>query len=141
MRRLAGWVLSVEFRHRSWWSDPGRTASTPAWLRELGAVHTIVDGPQGTANSVPAIWETTHPDYALLRLHGRNIETYNAVHPSAADRFDYAYATSELEELAARYAPIARSVKNAHAVFNNCMEDKAQLNATELWGLIEAHGL
>lgn len=136
VRRLSGHVLSVEFRHRSWWADADRTTRTLAWLRDLGVVHTIVDGPQGAANSVPAVWETTHPEYALLRLHGRNIEAYNALHVAAADRFDYAYTTAELGELAARYAPIAKSVKYAHAVFNNCMEDKAQLNAKEFLALL-----
>jgi len=100
-------------------------------LRRLGLVHTSVDGPQGTRNSVPAVWEATHPDHALLRLHGRTTEAYMALVKSAAERFDYAYSSEELQLFCERFRPIARSVKYAHAVFNNCMEDKAQANARE----------
>src|SRR5215469_3565994 len=104
IERCIGWMpdctLSIEFRHRSWWESPQRVAGTLAFLREHGLVHTIVDGPQGADNSVPAVWEITHPDYLLLRLHGRNVETYNAPAQTAAERFDYDYPDRELGELA-----------------------------------------
>lgn len=82
-------------------------------------------------NSVPAVWETTYPEHALLRLHGRNTEAYMAPAKSAAERFDYVYSSEDLHLSSERFRPIARSVKYAHAVFNNCMEDKAQINARE----------
>ena len=94
-------------------------------------MHTIVDGPQGSPHSVPAIWETTHPDHALLRLHGRNALAYGQPARTAAERFDYAYTSDELQALAKQFDCVARSVKYAPALFNNCMEDKAQLNARE----------
>ena len=106
-------------------------AETLAMLRSLGLVHTIVDGPQGSLHSVPAIWETTHSDHALLRLHGRNEVAYGKPAKTAAERFDYAYTSAELQDLAKRFSPIARSVRHPHAAFNNCMEDKSQLNAKE----------
>ena len=67
---------------------PGSTARRSSarrlrFLRELGVAHTVVDGPQGFANSVPALWEATHPRYALVRLHGRNRGTWNV---KGADR-------------------------------------------------------
>ena len=37
----------------------------------------MVNGPQGLENSVPAVWEATHPELAILRLHGRNQEVWN----------------------------------------------------------------
>lgn len=131
LQHLPGHTLSIEFRHPSWWENSAATADTLAMLRSLGLVHTIVDGPQGTPHSVPAIWETTHPDHALLRLHGRNALAYGQLAKSAAERFDYAYTSDELQALAKQFDRIARSVKYAHALFNNCMEDKAQLNAKE----------
>lgn len=129
LEHLPGHTLSIEFRNPSWWESEETTAETLAMLRRLGLVHTIVDGPQGSANSVPAIWESTHPEHALLRLHGRNALAYGKPAKTAAERFDYAYDSEELQALAQRIAPVARSVKYAHAVFNNCMEDKSQLNA------------
>lgn len=136
LEHLPGHTLSIEFRNPSWWENAETTAETLAMLRKLGMVHTIVDGPQGSPHSVPAIWETTHPDHALLRLHGRNVQAYGMPAKTAAERFDYAYTADELQALAQRFSPIARSVKYAHAVFNNCMEDKSQLNAKEFRALL-----
>jgi uncharacterized protein YecE (DUF72 family) len=76
LEHLPKHTLSIEFRHPSWWANDAVTAETLSMLRSLGLVHTIVDGPQGSPNSVPAIWKTTHPDYVLLRRHGRNEVAY-----------------------------------------------------------------
>ncbi|RUR71919.1 DUF72 domain-containing protein [Variovorax guangxiensis] len=95
----------------------------------MGAVHTVVDGPQGADNSVPAVWEATHPEYALLRLSGRNAQAYNAAVPTAADRFSYEYSDGELCSLAAEMVRLAFKVGSAHAIFNNCDEDKGIRNA------------
>lgn len=133
---LPGHTLSVEFRHPSWWENDAATADTLAMLKSLSLVHTIVDGPQGSPHSVPAVWETTHPDHALLRLHGRNTVAYGQPAKTAAERFDYAYTSAELHALARRYSPIAQSVRHPYAVFNNCMENKSQLNAREFSQLL-----
>ena len=62
--RLPGYALSAEFRHRTWFNDVHREY-TLRFERELGLVHTVVDEPQGFANSVAAHWEVTQPDLAL----------------------------------------------------------------------------
>lgn len=132
VERMAGHTLSVEFRHRSWFDDNHRDA-TLALQRELGVVHTVVDAPQGFANSVPAVWEATHPRHALVRLHGRNAATWNVKGATAAsDRFNYDYSDEELADIAAsigtRFAPVLQT----HVVFNNNMEDQGQRNARTL---------
>jgi uncharacterized protein YecE (DUF72 family) len=132
VERLAGHLLSVEFRHESWF-EGCHADSTLAFERELGVVHTVVDGPQGFSNSVPAIWATTHADYALLRLHGRNAETWNVRGATAAsDRFNYDYGDAELDELATRIDRLAIEAIFTHVVFNNNMEDQGQRNARSL---------
>jgi uncharacterized protein YecE (DUF72 family) len=137
VERMAGQRVSIEFRHASWLDTADHRESTLALLRELGAVHTVVDGPQGFANSVPMLAEATHPDYALVRLHGRNVDTYNIKGASsAAERFDYDYSDAELRELAAEIVRIAYKVRNTHVVFNNCDEDKGQRNGIALMKLI-----
>ena len=133
VERMAGHTLSVEFRHQSWFSDARAVASTLAFERELGVVHTIVDGPQGFANSVPALWELTHPAIALLRLHGRNAETWNlAGTRDSSERFNYDYPGTELRELAHQVERIASRATTTHVVFNNNMEDQGQRNAASL---------
>ena len=134
--QMAGQVVSIEFRHATWLDTAGHRESTLALLRELGAVHTVVDGPQGFANSVPMLAEATHPDYALVRLHGRNVDTYNIKGASsAAERFDYDYSDAELRELAAEIVRMAYKVRNTHVVFNNCDEDKGQRNGISIMKL------
>lgn len=131
VERLAGYTPSIEFRHRSWFEGAQRER-TLELLRALGAVHTIVDAPQGPDNSVPAVWSLTHPRYALLRLHGRNAATWNARGAAASSsRFDYSYTEAELAELAAAIRRLQQH-RETHVVFNTNMEDKGQRSALGL---------
>ena len=129
-RRLPEHLLSVEFRHRSWFDSSEATAATLAFERELGVVHTVVDAPQGFENSVPAVWACTHPELTLLRLHGRNAATWNANGAASSGRFQYEYSEAELAELARRFQDLARQSAQAHAVFNTNFEDQGMRNAT-----------
>lgn len=136
VERMGGHTLSVEFRHRSWF-EPEHEAGTLAFERDLGVVHTVVDAPQGFSNSVPAVWEATHPAFALVRLHGRNAGTWNVKSASAAsDRFNYDYSETELAEIAEKIARLALRAASTHVVFNNNMEDQGQRNAALLMRLL-----
>jgi uncharacterized protein YecE (DUF72 family) len=136
IERMSGHVTSVEFRHESWFSGHSRER-TLAMLLELGAVHTVVDGPQGFANSVPFVAAITRPDHVLVRLHGRNARTYAAEGlTAAAERFDYLYDEAELAALADEIAPLARQATFTHVVFNNCHQDQGQRNARQLTQLL-----
>jgi uncharacterized protein YecE (DUF72 family) len=133
VERMAGHTVGVEFRHGSWFADAAATASTLAFERELGVVHTVVDGPQGFANSVPAVWEATHPGFALLRLHGRNADTWNVRGArDSSERFNYDYSDAELRETAGHVQRLAALAPTTHVVFNNNMEDQGQRNAASL---------
>ena len=139
VERMAGHDLSVEFRHRSWFVG-AETEATLAFLREMGVAHTVVDGPQGFSNSVPAVWEATHPRYVLLRLHGRNTRTWNTKGATtASDRFNYDYSESELADLVPRLERLALTALQTHVIFNNNMEDQGQRNARTMVGLVAAH--
>jgi len=138
VEQMAGQVVSIEFRHSSWFDTEAHREDTLALLRDLRAVHTVVDGPQGFANSVPMLAEPTHPDYALVRLHGRNVDTYNVKGAaSAAERFDYDYSDDELRDLAAQIVRIAYRVRNTHVVFNNCDQDKGQRNGMSIMKILQ----
>ena len=135
-RRLPDATISVEFRHQSWFSE--RNAErTLAFLRELQLVHTVLDAPQGFVNSVPGMWSITNPALALVRLHGRNAQTWNAKGlASASDRFNYDYTEGELQGLAAPIARLAGAARETHVIFNNNMEDQGQRNAQKLRELL-----
>jgi len=127
---MAGYTMAVEFRHESWFADAERAARTLAFERERGLVNVIVDEPQGAANSIPAVWEVTNDDLALLRLHGRNHATWNIQGATASSaRFNYDYNDHELDGLATQIYEISQAVAQTHVVFNNNYEDQGQRNA------------
>jgi len=128
-RRMDEHLVSVEFRHKSWFDTAAATADTLAFERHLGVAHTVVDAPQGFDNTVPAVWESTHPDLTLLRLHGRNAATWNVSGAASSSRFQYEYSEQELAELAERFTRLAAQSAQSHAVFNTNFEDQGMRNA------------
>lgn len=133
---MAGHRVAVEFRHRSW-LEGAHAAESLEFLRSLGLAQVVVDEPQGFANSVPARWEATSEDIAVVRLHGRNAATWNIKGAaSSAERFNYLYSLAELEELAEPIRALSDAATDVHVVFNNNMSHYAQRNAAELMGLL-----
>ena len=112
-------------------------------MRELGVVHTVVDGPQGFANSVPALWEATHPRYALVRLHGRNARHLERQGRRRRPRTASTTTTptSELQAMVPRIGALALTAMQTHVIFNNNMEDQGQRNARSLTDLLIAAGV
>jgi uncharacterized protein YecE (DUF72 family) len=142
VQRMSGFDVGVELRHGTWFDGAAQQRETIGFLRELGVAHTVVDGPQGFANSVPALWEVTHPRYALVRLHGRNRGTWNVKGQTAAsDRFNYDYPDDELRAMVPRIGELALSAMQTHVIFNNNMEDQGQRNARSLTDLLVAAGV
>jgi uncharacterized protein YecE (DUF72 family) len=127
--RMTGYTMAVEFRNQSWLDD-AHSASTLAFLRERSLVHVIVDAPPDVTNRVHTVWESTNPQLAMVRLHGRNTQSWNpGTGATAADRFNYDYSDEELEELARSIRAIAARAAKTHVIFNNCFEDQGQRNA------------
>ncbi len=129
---MKDYTVSVEFRNKTWFDD-AHLGSTLAFERELKVVHTVIDGPQGFHNSVPPVWESTHMQYSLLRLHGRNHETWNIKGAAtASERFNYDYMDKELDEIAMRVERLAPETFTTHVIMNNNNEDQGQRNAATL---------
>lgn len=134
--RLPGYQLATEFRQQSWFDGEHREA-TLAFEREHGFAHVVVDGPQGFKNSVPQVWEVANPNLAIVRLHGRNAETWNVKGATvASDRFNYDYPDAELSDLANRIRVLSTLVELIQVVFNNNYGDQGQRNAKTLQGLL-----
>lgn len=129
VERMPGDLLSVEFRHRSWFEGGDAQAATLAMERALGVVHTIVDAPQGFDNTVPCVWAVTHPRLALLRLHGRNTATWKIRSETSSSRFDWWYAPDELAAMLPQVRQVAAEAAQLHIVFNTNREDQGQANA------------
>jgi uncharacterized protein YecE (DUF72 family) len=130
--RMTGYTMAVEFRNQSWLDDR-HAASTLAFLRERNLVHVIVDAPPDVTNRAHTVWDVTNPQLAMVRLHGRNAETWQPAKGAAAsDRFNYDYSDAELEDLAVSIRAIASRAAKTHVIFNNCFEDQGQRNALTL---------
>ncbi len=129
-------TTAFEFRHESWFDDKHRD-STLRMERECGVAHVIVDAPQNVHNRVQTVWEATSPALAIVRLHGRNAQTWSGAQ-SAAERFNYDYGDEELRTLLQPIREIANRVARTHVLFNNCYRDIAQRNALSLMGMVSA---
>ena len=132
--RLPGWPLAVEFRGGGWMDEDsaGRTLSL---LEEVGLTYVAVDEPQGFANSTPPVSAATAP-LAMVRLHGRNADTWEARTGASSDRFKYLYSDAELEEWVPRVRELADRAQNVHVLFNNNYEDWGMRNARRMAQLL-----
>lgn len=128
--RLPGYSVAVEFRNRSWFADPAATQDTLTILRDLQFTNVICDEPQGFDNSIPSVWDVTTPELAIVRLHGRNVTTWNIKDAkSSADRFNYDYAEDELRGIADEIMRMAARVALIQTILNNNYGDQAIRNS------------
>lgn len=138
LERMSGFRLAVEFRNETWFYDRNRER-TLAFEREHGIAHVVVDEPQGFASSIPALWEVTCPELAVVRLHGRNRQTWEKRGLAAAsERFNYLYSDHELADLAAPIKGLAEKAQRVHVLLNTNYEDQGQVNARRLRKLLTA---
>lgn len=134
--RLPGYQLASEFRNRSWFNGD-HDGETLALERDLGLAHVVVDEPQGSAKSIPQVWEVASPKLIVVRLHGRNEGMWDAKGLAAAsDRFDYDYSDEELYELAGPIRTIAKKVARVQVINNNNNEDQNVRNAGSMMKIL-----
>jgi uncharacterized protein YecE (DUF72 family) len=137
---LDGYRIAVEFRNRTWFEDKHR-GEVLAFEREHGIAHVVVDEPQGFSSSIPAVWEVTCPQLAILRLHGRNAQTWDKKGLTASsERFDYEYQEQELREFVEPVRRLAELAQRVHVVFNNNLRDQGIRGARLFSALVGADG-
>ncbi|MGH2451071.1 MAG: DUF72 domain-containing protein [Candidatus Limnocylindria bacterium] len=129
--------LAVEFRNATWMSERNM-AETLKFLADHGLVYVNVDEPQGFPSSIPPVAAVTNEDLAIVRFHGRNAENWKKPGLTAAERFDYLYPRSELEEWLPRIRRLAEEAREVHLLMNNCYGDKAVRNAADLAEMLAA---
>lgn len=133
--RLPGYRVAIEFRSQSWLSGKNRERVL-SFEEEHGLIHVAVDEPQGFTHSIPQVWEVTSPALAVVRLHGRNAETWQKKGlRSAAERFNYVYSDEELSELVQPIQSLKEHAKEVHVLLNNCYRDYGTRNAAALQAL------
>jgi uncharacterized protein YecE (DUF72 family) len=128
--RLPDLPLAVEFRHHLW-MEPRNQKETLELLRRMDLAYVCVDEPQGTPWSIPPVAEVTS-SLAMVRLHGRNAETWQKPQGTAAERFKYLYSREELAEWVPRVQRLASTASVVHVLMNNCYRDYAVRNARQM---------
>src|SRR5438067_2373062 len=117
-RRLPDFQVCVEFRNARWLAEDEREA-TLEFLEANGIAFVCVDEPQGFASSVPPVVAATS-ELAVVRMHGRNTETWAARVLSAAYRIRYRYDEDELRDWVPKVDDLATAAREVHVLMNNC---------------------
>jgi uncharacterized protein YecE (DUF72 family) len=133
--RLGGVRSAVEFRSETWFNDKNRER-TLRFLTDNSIPFVMVDGPQGLRSSVPPIAAVTSPDLAVIRFHGRRVETWEATGIPVVERFRYLYSEAEMWEWVPRIREAAEEARELHILMNNCYANYGSTNARELASML-----
>jgi uncharacterized protein YecE (DUF72 family) len=118
--------LTVEFRHKSWLTEPERE-NTFDLLRKNNLSYAVVDEPalRSLAPFVPKVTSNV----AYMRFHGKSNKWFGS---DAHSRYDYFYSDQELMD----FIPFIHELEKASSVtalfFNNCHMGAALKNAVRL---------
>jgi uncharacterized protein YecE (DUF72 family) len=137
-QRLGDILLTVEFRHGSWFNEKN-AERTLRFLTENQLPYVVVDEPQGFKSSVPPVTAVTSPDLAVFRFHGRREDTWEKPNIPPNQRFRYLYDEDELADWAPRVAEAARATRETHALMNNCSGNYGTTNASQLAELLKQY--
>jgi uncharacterized protein YecE (DUF72 family) len=135
--RLGDVRSAVEFRSETWFNEKNRER-TMRFLTDNAVPFVMVDGPQGLRSSVPPMMAVTSPELAVIRFHGRRVETWEAAGIPVVERFRYLYSPEELAEWVPRIREAAEEAREMHVLMNNCYANYGSTNARELAAMLEA---
>ena len=135
--RLGSVRSAVEFRNETWFTEKNRER-TLRFLTDNSIPFVMVDEPQGLRSSVPPIAAVTSPDLAVIRFHGRRVETWEASGIPVVERFRYLYSEAEMKEWMPRMREAAEEARELHILMNNCYANYGSTNARELASMLTA---
>jgi len=130
-RRYPAVRFAVEFRNKSW-LEPKRSERVFSMLESERMTYVCVDEPAGEVGGLPPVVAVTTPELAYLRFHGRNRAAWARRGATVQQRFDYLYSQEELGAWVDPTRKAAAKAERVHAVFNNCVQNYAVLNAKGL---------
>jgi len=128
--RFQDYPLVIELRHESW-NNP-RVLQT---LEDLNVGLCDIDQPQ-FANSIKPSAEVTS-SIGYVRLHGRNYQNWFREEANVLERYDYLYATDELEPWVERIKQVAEKAKQTFVITNNHARGQSLVNAFEILAQLE----
>jgi uncharacterized protein YecE (DUF72 family) len=129
-RLFAGFPMALEVR-RSNWDAPGFYDL----LREHGVAFCNIDQPVFRDSIKPSAVSTS-PDFAYVRLHGRNYENWFREDAGRDDRYDYLYTKDELGEWIQRIKDLGTKSGKVYVITNNHYRGQAMANALQIKNML-----
>ena len=122
--------LALEVRHGSW-DEPGFFGL----LEEHRVAFCNIDQPL-FGNSVKPSAVVTNPEFAYVRLHGRNYKNWFRKDAGRDDRYDYLYTRDELGDWVERIRSLGARSGKVFVITNNHYRGQAMANALQIRNMI-----
>ncbi|MGQ9673159.1 MAG: DUF72 domain-containing protein [Candidatus Aminicenantales bacterium] len=130
-----GLPLAVEVRHSSW-AQPD--------FYELLSTHRVaycnIDQPV-VGNSIRPSAIATVPEFAYVRLHGRNYQNWFREGAGRDERYNYLYTQQELEEWVERIKTLGEKANRVFVITNNHYRGQALANALQIKNMVTGEKL
>lgn len=134
-RFFSSFPLAVEVRHASW--------DNPAFYELLSSYKVCfcnIDQPVFRNSLKPSVVSTT-PQFAYVRLHGRNYRDWLREDAGRDDRYNYFYTKNELEEWVERIKRLGEKSERVFVITNNHYRGQALANALQIKNMISGEKL
>jgi uncharacterized protein YecE (DUF72 family) len=132
---FADYPLALEVRHSSW-----ETPEFFGLLEENKVAFCNIDQPL-FKNSIKPSAVSTNPDFAYVRLHGRNYKDWFREGAGRDDRYNYLYAKDELQEWIDRIKQLGQKSGKVFVITNNHYRGQAMANALQIKNMITGEKL
>lgn len=132
---FSDYPLALEVRHGSW-DHPGFYKL----LSEHGVGFCNIDQPLFGNSLRPSAISTT-PEFAYVRLHGRNYANWFKESAGRDERYDYLYSQEELKEWIGRIKELGKSSRRVFVITNNHYRGQALANALQIKNMITGEKL
>jgi uncharacterized protein YecE (DUF72 family) len=132
---FSGFPLALEVRHGTW---------ADSRFCELLAEHKVgfvnIDQPL-INNSIAPSAIVTHPEFAYVRLHGRNYKDWFRDGAGRDARYNYLYSKSELDEWVNRIKNLGKKSGKVFVITNNHYRGQAMANALQIKNMVTGEKL
>lgn len=127
--------LALEVRHSSWNTDVFFKL-----LAEHSVCYCNIDQPI-FRNSIKPTSISTNPEFAYVRLHGRNYENWFRENAGRDERYNYLYSKEELEEWIKRIKELGNQSRRVFVITNNHYRGQALANALQIKNIVSGEKL
>lgn len=130
-----GYPMTVEVRHSSW-DKPGFYD----FLSAASVSYCNIDQPV-LGSSIKPSSISTSPEFAYVRLHGRNYKDWFREGAGRDARYNYLYSKEELEEWVERIKTLGQKSGKVFVITNNHYRGQALANALQIKNLLTGEKL